>query len=173
MTDATSPAKGNHGAHVYRVGVSWAGSTGAGYDSYERRHRWWVLDADRGTEVRIGNILSNDPVFGGDHTLVNPEQLVVAAAASCQLFSFLAVVARARVDVIAYEDEAIGSMPHADGPMALDHIELHPTITVRPAPDGKPADDRLDYLVEVAHRACFIANSLRTEVTVDPMYIRA
>lgn len=173
MTDAALSAKGNQGAHVYRVDISWAGSTGAGYDSYERHHRWWVLSADGSDEVTIDDMMSNDPAFGGDPTLVNPEQLVVAAAASCQLFSFLAVVARARTDVIAYEDAAIGTMSHVEGPMALDHIELHPTITLRPTPDGKPADDRLDHLVEVAHRSCFIANSLRTEVSVHPTYVRA
>jgi organic hydroperoxide reductase OsmC/OhrA len=111
--------------------------------------------------------LSSDPVFRGDSTLLNPEQLVVLAASSCQLLSFLAVAARARVDVLHYNDEAIGVMPEKDMPMRLTSISLRPTIRVA---SGTSVDQVL-HLVEVAHRECYIANSLRTEISITPNII--
>jgi uncharacterized OsmC-like protein len=86
------------------------------------------------------------------------------AAASCQLLSFLAVAARARVDVVGYRDDAEGEMPEDERPMRITRITLRPRITVR----GDVSEDRVRHLVEVGHRECFISNSLRTEVVVEP-----
>jgi organic hydroperoxide reductase OsmC/OhrA len=110
--------------------------------------------------------LSSDPAFGGDARRLNPEQLLVLAASSCQLLSFLAVAARARVDVVDYRDDAEGEMPDAKAPMRVTRIVLRPHITVRASVD----ESRLAHLVEVAHRECFIANSLETEIVVDPTF---
>lgn len=148
--------------HRYSAVVSWAGSTGAGYDAYDRAHQASAPPA------AAGLTLASDPAFRGDPSLLNPEQLVVLAASSCQLLSFLAVAARARIDVVAYEDRAEGEMPEDDKPVRLTRIVLRPRITVA----GDVADERLNHLSEVAHRECFIANSLKTEVVVEPMWVR-
>jgi organic hydroperoxide reductase OsmC/OhrA len=107
-----------------------------------------------------------DPAFLGNPALLNPEQLLVMAVASCQLLSFLAVAARARVDVIGYTDDADGVMPEDDPPARITTIALRPVIRVRPG----PSVDKLERLVELAHRECYIANSLRTTVTVAPRF---
>jgi organic hydroperoxide reductase OsmC/OhrA len=112
--------------------------------------------------------LSSDPAFRGDPALLNPEQLLVMAAASCQLLSFLAVAARARIDVVDYQDDAVGEMPEDDPPLRITRVTLRPRITMR----GDVDDARIRHLVEVAHRECFIANSLKTEVVVEPEVIR-
>lgn len=152
--------------HHYRTELRWAGSTGLGYEAYDRAHRVALPPAGAMLE------LSSDPAFRGDPALGNPEQLVVAAASSCQLLSFLAVAARARLDVVAYVDEATAVMPEDERPMRITRIDLRPTVTLaaneRPIPD----DERLHHLTEVAHRECFIANSLRTEVRVAPTFVR-
>ncbi|HEV7773922.1 MAG TPA: OsmC family protein [Conexibacter sp.] len=91
------------------------------------------------------------------------------AASSCQMLSFLAVAARSRIDVTAYEDDAEGVMPEEDRPMRITRIVLRPSITLRgDAPDGA----RLMQLVETAHRHCFIANSLTTEIAIEPSFHR-
>lgn len=89
------------------------------------------------------------------------------AASSCQLLSFLAVAARARVDVLGYEDEGEGVMREDDPPIRLTSISLRPTIRVA----AGTSEDRVRHLVEVAHRECFIANSLNTEVRVEPTVV--
>jgi organic hydroperoxide reductase OsmC/OhrA len=144
--------------HTYRCRLDWTGSTGAGYDAYDRTHRAGCPPAS--SELR----LSSDPAFGGNSDLLNPEQLLVAAASSCQMLSFLAYAARARIDIVSYVDEAEAVMPEDDKPMRITEIVLRPRIVV----GGEADEERVRHLVERAHRACFIANSLRSEITIEP-----
>lgn len=144
--------------HRYHAACTWKGSTGAGYDRYERSH---LCEA----EPALGELeMTSDPAFRGDPDRLNPEQLLLMAAASCQLLSFLAVAARSRIDVVAYRDEAEAVMPEREVPMRITNITLRPRITVRP-----PADEELVLrLAERAHLECYIANSLRCEVPLRP-----
>lgn len=147
--------------HHYRVSCHWAGSTAGGYEAYAREHQ------AAATPAEAALTLTSDPAFRGDPRHLNPEQLVVLAASSCQLLSFLAVAARARLDVLGYDDEAEGVMPEDDPPARLTRIVLRPTIRL----GGQPSEERVRHLVEVAHRECFIANSLRTEIIVEPTIV--
>jgi organic hydroperoxide reductase OsmC/OhrA len=145
--------------HRYDVHCSWSGSTGSGYERYGRAH-----EASNG-QARLA--ISADPAFRGEASAWNPEELIVLAAASCQLLSFLAVAARARLDVVGYEDDAVGEMPEDDPPVRLTRIRLRPRIAF-----GGPVDEaRVRRLVELAHRECYVANSLRTVVDVEPTII--
>jgi organic hydroperoxide reductase OsmC/OhrA len=146
--------------HRYRAACSWQGSTAVGYDAYDRTH------AASAEPAATALTLSGDPAFRGDAQHLNPEQLLVLAASSCQLLSFLAVAARARLDVTDYRDDAEGAMPEDDPPLRIARIVLRPSITVR----GDVAESRLTHLCEVAHRECFIANSLTTEIVVEPTF---
>jgi organic hydroperoxide reductase OsmC/OhrA len=150
-----------HRTHRYAVRVQWSGSTGAGYEAYDRTHLAWAPPAAPKLTV------SSDPSFGGDPGHLNPEQLVVLAASSCQLLSFLAVAARARIDVRGYEDDGTGEMNESAEPTRLTSITLRPTIRVAPG----ASKQQIQHLVEVAHRECYVANSLRTEITVVPTVI--
>ena len=143
--------------HLYRSSLSWRGSTGAGYDDYDRRHHMRVPPAQAPLE------LSSDPAFLGNPELANPEQLLVAAASSCQLLSFLAYAARSRIDVVEYEDEAEAIMPEDDKPMRITRIVLRPRIVV-----ASGDHDRVRRLVDKAHDACFIANTLNAEMVIEP-----
>lgn len=141
--------------HCYATSLTWAGSTGAGYDAYDRSHQ---LDIDDKASVA----LTADSPFSGNGRDPNPEELLLAAASSCQLLSFLAVAARARIDVVGYSDDATAVMPEGSSPMWISEIDLHPVIDVAPG----TRLERLPRLVEVAHRECFIAASLRTRMTI-------
>jgi organic hydroperoxide reductase OsmC/OhrA len=108
--------------------------------------------------------LSADPAFFGDAQLMNPESLVLAAASSCQMLSFLAAAARARVDVVAYEDDAEAVMPEDVRPVRITEIRLRPRITAR-----SPATQRrILALSAVAHRECYVANTLSCEILLAP-----
>jgi len=154
--------------HRYTAQLTWAGSTAEGYDRYTRAHEA-TCDPGSGNDQPPPLPLSSDPAFGGDPAKLNPEQLLVLAASSCQMLSFLAVAARARIDVTAYEDDAEGVMPEGDRPMRITRIVLRPQITVG---GDAPDDARLRQLVETAHRHCFIANSLTTEIAIEPSFRR-
>ncbi len=154
-----------HPVHRYRARTSWHGSTAVGYDAYSREHTATAPPA----EARL--TLSGDAAFKGDPTLLNPEQLLVLAASSCQLLSFLAVAARARIDVTHYEDDAEAVMPEGDRPVRITKIVLKPRITI--SDDTDTTDERLEKLVQTAHRQCYVANSLSTEIAVHPTFVRA
>jgi organic hydroperoxide reductase OsmC/OhrA len=144
--------------HRYESKLRWNGSTAAGYETYEREHR--VVVPPAATELA----LSSDPAFNGDADLPNPEQLLVAAASSCQLLSFLAIAARSRVEVLEYADDAEAVMPEDVKPMRITQITLRPRIVVAPGTDL----DRVTRLVGKAHDACFIANTVNAEIAVEP-----
>jgi organic hydroperoxide reductase OsmC/OhrA len=144
--------------HTYKTTLIWHGTTGAGYGEFDRTHR--VTLPPSGGEL----VLSSDPAFRGNADLANPEQLLLAAASSCQLLSFLAVAARARIDVLEYRDEAEAEMPDGE-PTRITRVVLRPRIVV----GAGSSTDRLRRLVELAHRHCFIANSLNSEVVVEPV----
>lgn len=140
--------------HEYRTQLAWSGST-SDYRSYSRTHQVHMADGQWQ--------ISADPAFRGDSSLPNPEQLLVAAASSCQLLSFLAVAARAGVEVLEYADDATGEMPVAREAMRVTRIVLRPRVTVR------GADAVLvERLMHEAHEQCYIANSLTSEIVLEP-----
>lgn len=144
--------------HEYRCRVEWNGSTAAGYEAYDRTHHASCPPA--GAELR----LSSDPAFGGNPHLLNPEQLLVAAASSCQMLSFLAYAGRARIDVVSYIDEAEAIMPDDDQPVRITEIVLRPRIVVA----GDADEERVRRFVKRGHEVCFIANSLKSNITIEP-----
>ena len=151
------PGDGFRG-HTYFARVEWSGSTGAGYRGYPRAHTAWTPPATEGFD------LSADPHFRGDADLPNPEQLLVLAASSCQLLSFLAVAARGGVDVVGYADDATGDMPDDVAPQRITRIVLRPRVTVRAGSDVSV----VERMVHEAHDQCYIANSLTTDVVLEP-----
>jgi organic hydroperoxide reductase OsmC/OhrA len=143
--------------HRYETRLSWSGSTGLGWDRYDRLHSATAPPAEQ--EIRITTGESH-----GDPSILNPEQLLVMAASSCQMLSFLHLAAKARIDVVAYEDEAIGLMPDGDRPLRITEITLRPRITVA----GDASEERVRKLVHTAHEHCFIANSLSSAMSIEP-----
>lgn len=146
--------------HHYSATCRWSGSTGLGYEHYGRTHELSAAPAEATLKS------SADPVFRGDPKLLNPEQLLVMAAASCQLLSFLAIAARKRLDVVDYVDQAEGFMPEDDKPVRVTRILLKPRITVK----GSTKESVLK-AVELGHHECYIANSVKSEIEIKPEII--
>ena len=141
--------------HNYATNLLWRGNTGEGYRAYGREHH---------VELSNGMLpMSADPAFRGDPALPNPEQLLLAAASSCQLLSFLAVAALAKVEVLEYRDNATAVMQDAGVQTQITSIELNVTV-ITTCPDQA----RVVELIEEAHEQCYIANSLKTSVLINP-----
>lgn len=144
--------------HHYHATCHWRGSTAAGYEAYNRNHELRAPPAAQTLPM------SSDPAFRGDPQRLNPEQLLVMAAASCQMLSFLAIAARARLDVVEYEDRAEAYMPEDDKPVCITRIVLKPRIVLAGAVDAA----HVRRLVDQAHHTCFIANSLKSIIEITP-----
>jgi organic hydroperoxide reductase OsmC/OhrA len=100
----------------------------------------------------------------GDPAALNPEQLVLMAASSCQMLWFLHLAAKARIDVVSYEDEGEALMPEDEEPVRITEITLRPRITV----EGDATEERVRKLVDQAHGYCFVANSLNSSMRIEP-----
>jgi organic hydroperoxide reductase OsmC/OhrA len=144
-------------SHRYETRLSWSGSTGLGWEGYERVHSATAPPAEQEIGLTTGE-------SHGDPSILNPEQLLVMAASSCQMLTFLHAAAKARIDVVAYEDEATGVMPLDDEPLRITEITLRPRITVA----GDASEGRVRKLVQTAHDHCFIANSLNSAMAIEP-----
>jgi organic hydroperoxide reductase OsmC/OhrA len=137
----------------YEAELRWTGSTGAGWADYDRAHEATAPPAEQVVALTTGE-------SKGDPSVLNPEQLVVMAASSCQMLWFLHLAAKARIDVVAYEDSAEAEMPDD----RITEITLRPRIVI--ASDA--ADERVQKLVDLAHSHCNVANSLTADVILEP-----
>lgn len=112
---------------------------------------------------------SSPTVFGGDATRYNPEELVALALAHCHMLTYLALAAKKRVAVLAYEDRAtaeLGKDP-VSGKMKLLSARLRPKVTVA---RGTDVNEALAMHAK-AHEYCFVANSVNFPVTNSPEII--
>lgn len=110
--------------------------------------------------------LSAAASYKGDANRLNPEALFVTAMSSCQALTYLFLAARAGVPVVTYVDDAEGKLGVVDGKMQMVSVTLRPTITLAAGGDQKQAEA----LIEKAHAGCFIANSVKTPVTIAPRF---
>jgi organic hydroperoxide reductase OsmC/OhrA len=131
------------------------------YDAYPRKHHWRF---EGGVELDA----SATKEYLGDASLPNPEEALVVALSSCHALSFIAIAARKRLVLESYDDDAVGHMAkNAEGRLAVTHVELRPrTVFSGPNP---PSREDVQKMHEQAHHVCFIANSVKTEVTVHPV----
>jgi organic hydroperoxide reductase OsmC/OhrA len=97
---------------------------------------------------------------------VDPEEMLVAAIADCHMLSFLHVAREAGLVVASYRDRAEGVMRKTpEGRIAVTRVTLRPVIVFE---GHAPGPDVLDQLHHRAHETCYIANSVRTEILVEP-----
>ena len=130
---------------------------------YSRAH---TLRFDGGAEIRGSASPQVVPEPMSDPAGIDPEEMLVASAASCHMLWFLDLARQAGLDVAAYRDPASGTLGRAaDGRVAITRIVLRPEIAFAgEAPDA----GTLQRLHHDAHERCFIANSLKTEILVEP-----
>jgi organic hydroperoxide reductase OsmC/OhrA len=70
--------------------------------------------------------------------------------------------------VQAYEDDAVGVMrKNEHGAIWVSAVTLTPRIVY--GGDKQPTAADVDHLHHLAHEQCFIANSVKTEITVKPL----
>lgn len=146
--------------HRYAVGLTWTGNTGSGTDDVRRYTRDHRFRADGKPEL-LG---SSDPVFRGDPARWNPEELLVAAISGCHMLWYLHLCADAGVVVIAYEDDASGTMAEHRSGGEFTEVVLRPRVQV--ASSEMISDAVL--LHADAHARCFIARSVNFPVRHDP-----
>jgi len=129
---------------------------------YSRAHTW---EFDGGMTVPASASPHIVPQPWSDLNAVDPEEAFVASLSSCHMLFFLDFARRAGFTIDDYVDEAEGVLEKRDdGKMAMTRVTLRPRVTWGgEAPDEATLAD----LHTQAHEACFIANSVTTEVVVE------
>jgi organic hydroperoxide reductase OsmC/OhrA len=142
----------------HKATVKWSrGGKDFTYRTYSRDHVWTL----NGNDVPA----SATTAYLGNPSRVDPEAALVAALSSCHMLTFLALAANKGFIVESYEDAAVGHLEkNAAGKLAITRVELHPRIAYGGSKQPSAAD--LDWLHDKAHKECFIANSVTTEVKV-------
>lgn len=131
---------------------------------YSRRHR---IRFDGGAEVVGSSSPSVVPVPLSDPAGVDPEEAFVAALSGCHMLWFLAIAARRGFIVDRYEDCASGVLErNAERHFAMTRVTLRPKVLFSGA--KLPTAEDLSGLHHKAHEECYIANSVKTEVVVEP-----
>lgn len=131
------------------------------YNTYNREHTVCFKDGEVVLEA------SAALAFKGDGKGVDPEEAFVGSLSSCHMLTFLAICARKRLTVDAYEDDAVGTLAKgANGRLWVEEVILQPRVRFAPGVSvDRPALDEIHHL---SHEECFIANSVKTTVSVEP-----
>ena len=147
---------------TYTAIVSWERNGARFVDNrYSRAHRWTF---DGGTTVPASSSPHVVPVPLSDPAGVDPEEAFVASLSSCHMLWLLFIAAKRGFTIESYRDDAVGYLEKdADGRDAMTRVELRPSIQFIGTP---PQPNQLEEMHDEAHHRCFIANSVKTRVTV-------
>jgi organic hydroperoxide reductase OsmC/OhrA len=147
--------------HNYKLRVTWTGNQGTGTSSYRAYSRSHEISAE-GKPSIAG---SSDPAFHGDPARWSPEDLLVAALSACHKLWYLGLCAQEGITVVAYEDDAEGSMVESgDGSGQFTEVVLRPKVVLAAGSDIEKARA----LHHTAHEKCFIAKSVNFLVKCVP-----
>ena len=142
----------------HRIALNWQkGDAPFTYETYSRNH-------DVAFKAGAAHMtVSAYQAYRGDAAKPDPEDLLVAAMSSCHMLSFLAIAAKKRLTVLSYRDDAVGFLEDDGGTLWIARAILRPTVVFETPPDAHT----LAQIHHMAHQACFIANSLKTEIQVE------
>jgi organic hydroperoxide reductase OsmC/OhrA len=130
---------------------------------YSREHTW---SFDGGVTVPASPSPSVVPAPWSNPACVDPEEAFVAAISSCHMLTYLFLACRQGFQVDSYHDEAVGVMTKNEkGVPWVSLVTLHPQIVYSGRKLPTSTDEQ--HLHHMAHEQCFIANSIKTEVTVS------
>jgi organic hydroperoxide reductase OsmC/OhrA len=149
--------------------ISWK-DTGTDFmqGRFSRAHTWTF---DGGLTVPASSSPSVVRPPMSDPAAVDPEEAFVASLSSCHMLTFLHLARLAGLHVTSYDDAAVGEMTKNErGVPFISTVTLNPRITY--GGDRRPSTEDLKRLHHDAHEQCFIAQSVKTHVTVnDPQLL--
>ena len=149
-------------SHEYKATIAWKKS---GPDflkgRYSREHTWTF---DGGVTVPASSSPTVVPVPWSNPANVDPEEAFVASLSCCHMLTWLFLAGRAGFEVESYRDEAVGVMTkNEQGVPWVSAVTLNPVIVYAGRQPDAAENARLHHL---AHEQCYIANSVKTMVTV-------
>lgn len=153
-------------AHLYSATVEWSRGEARFTDNrYSRAHQWRF---DGGAVVPASSSPQVVRIPLSDPSGVDPEEAFVASLSSCHMLWFLSIAAERGWTVDRYLDEAEGEMAKNErGQLVMSRVTLRPVVQFAGEP---PSAAEAEAAHHEAHESCFIANSVRTNVLVEPKH---
>lgn len=139
--------------------------------TYETTVRW---KGEHWGHLACGNgpqmMFSAPPDAHGHEGVLTPEDAFVAAANTCIMMMFLWAAERFKLDVVDYTCRAEGTkLIELDRTEIFTHVRLWPRIVVRRGDEDRDRlHKRIARALEAAQKYSLIANSLKSEVIVEP-----
>jgi organic hydroperoxide reductase OsmC/OhrA len=157
-------------AHQYSAEIIWErGDAVFSATRYSRRHRWRF---DGGLEVPGSSAPQSVPVPMSDPAAVDPEEAFIASLSSCHMLWFLAIAGKRKFRVDRYRDQASGILEkNAAGKLWMSVVTLHPEVQF--SGELLPTPQQIEEMHHSAHTECYIANSVSSQVRVEPVFAPA
>ncbi|PSU36276.1 OsmC family protein [Photobacterium lutimaris] len=145
--------------------ISWRRSQHEPFiDNQFHRSHQWRFDGGETITASASHHIVPQPCSTPDY--VDPEEAFIAALSSCHMMAFLTIAAKRKYIVDKYNDEAFGMLEEeGGGRSSITKVTLRPAIQF--SGSRVPSRDVLEKMHHVAHENCFIANSVKTTITVD------
>ncbi len=146
---------------MHSVEVIWSCEGDFASGRYSRAHRWKF---DGGIDVPAAPSPTLVPPPLGSAEAIDPEEAYLASISSCHMLWFLDIASKAGVQISAYRDAATCELRNTNGSVWIPRVDLNVDVTF--------ARDALDMVAhralhDKAHHACFIANSVKTEIVIN------
>ena len=134
---------------------------------YSRGHTWTF---DGGVEVPASSSPHVVPLPYSDGSAVDPEEAFVASISSCHMLWFLSLAAKRGFCVDSYVDDAVGIVEKDQSRrLAMTRVTLRPRAMF--SGNQLPTQADIQALHHEAHEQCFIANSVKTDIQCEPVYV--
>lgn len=147
--------------HLFFSSIVWTGNLGSGTDTYTTYSRSHTVSSVSKESIHC----SSDPMFRGDASKYNPEELFLSSISSCHMLWYLHLCADAKIVVVEYKDDCEGILKLDEHSLGkFEHITLRPTIIISEVAKIEKAKE----LHQLAHKFCFIAQSLNVHVSIEP-----
>lgn len=150
---------------IYKAGIQWKRNGARFLDhKYQRTHIWTF---DNGLRLKAA---ASPHIVGGaftDPSVVDPEEAFTASVASCHMLWFLSFAAGSGFVVNKYSDHSEGTLEkNGEGNLAMTKVLIQPVVTFEA--ENAPSQDNFLKLHQEAHRKCFIANSIKSDIEISP-----
>jgi organic hydroperoxide reductase OsmC/OhrA len=147
----------------HKAMIKWSLSGDFLKGSYSREHTWTF---DGGVTVPASPAPTSVKPPYSNASNVDPEEAFVASISSCHMLTFLWVASRKGFHITSYEDQAVGVMTKNErGVPWVSAVTLHPRVVYV---GNHPSQELEEQLHHQAHESCYIANSVKTQITVAP-----
>lgn len=152
----------------YNAKIIWERGTQLFIDNkYSRAHRWQL---DDNVIIPASSSPHIVPLPYSITEAIDPEEAFVASLSSCHMLWFLSIAANRQFCVDQYVDSASGIMSKDEkNKDYISEVTLQPKVVF--SGNRTPTPEEIFLMHHEAHEACFIANSVKTQVVCKPLLV--